>query len=213
MDQSQAKLETSIKNHLAPILRKDGFAGSGRCYRRIFHGLIHIISVQTARGGGSFAINLAIHPTGIPDAVGHPVDTRRITEGDCDLRRRLSSRHEDHWWPYNDNQKSMDKAAMAAASVYESHGKAAFAHMTGPASPLDSVTASDLRSGNYNFSGFGATEARLCLLLARLRILQRRYAEAADFINQGISEAGPSTTIILADFSQLQKQLACSPSD
>jgi hypothetical protein len=84
------RLEPSIGAILAPQLRADGFAGSGRTYRRIANSWIQVLNVQGSRHGGSFAINLALRPVGLPDVIGQPVNPKSVTQDACELRRRLA---------------------------------------------------------------------------------------------------------------------------
>ena len=54
------RLESSIKDHLSPVLKSDGFLGSGRTFRRVSEDLIHVVEVQGSRFVGKFAVNLGI---------------------------------------------------------------------------------------------------------------------------------------------------------
>ncbi|RVT46822.1 DUF4304 domain-containing protein [Rubrivivax albus] len=46
---------------MAPILREEGFAGSGRRFYKCTDPWIQIITVQGSRYGASFAVNLGLH--------------------------------------------------------------------------------------------------------------------------------------------------------
>ncbi|MCA1500702.1 DUF4304 domain-containing protein [Bradyrhizobium sp. NBAIM03] len=84
------RLESSIKKHLNPTLKNDGFVGFGRTFRRVSEDLIHVVQVQGSRYGGKFAINLGIQPRSIPDVAGNSPDPMKIREELCEFRRRLS---------------------------------------------------------------------------------------------------------------------------
>ena len=70
MGSSTLRLESSIRDHLAPVLRNDGFSGSGRTFRRVLGDLIHLCSVQGSRHGGELAVNLGIREAGQPERGG-----------------------------------------------------------------------------------------------------------------------------------------------
>ena len=191
MNSSTPRLEASIRAHLASVLREDGFAGSGRTYRRVVDDWVHVVNVQGSRHGGSFAINLAIHPQRVPDSIGRAVDPRKLTHDACELRCRLSEQGGDQWWECYGDQDSMNEAAQAAASVYVEHGRATFGKLgRGASSVLYSLTAKQLSGPMTELCGFGATTGRVALLFARLRAQQGRTSEAADFVALGLAVAG-----------------------
>ena len=50
MIQTPPRLEPSIRKYLLPLLKNDGFAGSGRTFRRIDNDAIHLVNVQGFTG-------------------------------------------------------------------------------------------------------------------------------------------------------------------
>lgn len=163
------RLESSIKDHLSPVLKSDGFLGSGRTFRRISDDLIHVVQVQGSRYGSKFAVNLGIQPRRIPDVLGNSPDATKISVELCELRRRLSEATSDQWWEHEGSKESMDAAVRAAASVYSTIGRSLFSRLEGPESPLHKVTPRQFEAGQYDFSGFGSTKVRMARSLALLR--------------------------------------------
>lgn len=49
------RLETAIREHLAPVLRADGFRGTGRSFRRVVNGWVQVVNVRGSRYGDQFA--------------------------------------------------------------------------------------------------------------------------------------------------------------
>ena len=49
-DSNTSLLEPSIRKYLLPLLKNDGFAGSGRTFRRIDNDAIHLVNVQGFTG-------------------------------------------------------------------------------------------------------------------------------------------------------------------
>jgi len=142
--EARPHLESAIKEYLSPILRVDGFAGSGRNFRRVVIECVHAINIQWSKWGGQFAINLGIQPLSIPDVMGATPDPKKITETLCEFRRRLSETGEDQWWTYDDSIESMEAAVRSAAAVYTSVGRRLFAEFSGPSSPARHYDASPI---------------------------------------------------------------------
>src|SRR5262245_39873927 len=102
---SQPQLKTAVSAVLAPRLREDGFKGTGRAYRRVIDGWIHALGVQAWRSGGSFCIEIGVHPIALPDVVDRPIDPKRATVYDCIFRRRLAPLgSEDMWWEHDGSE-------------------------------------------------------------------------------------------------------------
>jgi hypothetical protein len=197
------RLEPSIGAILAPQLRADGFAGSGRTYRRIANSWIQVVNVQGSRQGGSFAINLALHPVGLPDVIGQPINPKSVSQDACELRRRLAEVEQDQWWVCYGDRESMNEAVQSATLVYQEVGRPLLNRLARPDSDLSILTASRFASGKYDLGGFGATAGRMALLFARLRSQQGRYEEAKAFVQYGLSVAG-SADLLIRDLRAVQ---------
>jgi hypothetical protein len=194
-ESSAPRLETGIRAHLRPWLRADGFAGSGRTFRRVRDDWVQVVNVQGSKWGGSFAINLAIHPLVLPDLRGNPPDPKKITQELCEFRRRLSEGNSDQWWKYEASDESMNTAVSAAAQVYIDYGRPLLERMSGPDVPMNTLFAADFAKGKFDFAGFGSTEVRMALALARLRRGQGRDVEAASFAAYGLTRLGGATAL------------------
>lgn len=184
------RLEFSIKEHLSPVLRSDGFVGSGRNFRRVSGDFIHAVNVQGSRWGGSFAVNLGIQPRCIPDVAGNSPDPAKITEVLCQFRRRLSETMCDKWWEHEESKESMDAAVRAAASVYTTIGRRLFSELSGSESPLLKVTPTQFEAGNYSFSGFSSTKGQLARSLALMRQSAGDLADASAFARIALANRG-----------------------
>lgn len=190
------RLEISIRAHLAPVLRKDGFLGSGRTFRRVQGDLVQVINIQGSRYGGEFAVNLAIQPLAIPDGQGNTPDPKKILEYQCELRRRMTESGADQWWKHGDSQEGMDNAVKAATDVYERIRRQLFERMSGPASPLYTMTPKELESSREPLNGFGTTAARLALVLGRMRKVAGNQADATAFAECGLRCISERATLL-----------------
>ena len=189
------RLESSIKDHLSPVLKSDGFLGSGRTFRRVSEDLIHVVQVQGSRFGGKFAVNLGIQPRSIPDVVGNLPDPTKIREELCEFRRRLSEAKSDQWWEHEGSKESMDAAVRAAVSVYVTIGRRLFSDVSGPESPLYKVTPTQFEADQYSFSGFGSTKVRMARSLALMRQSIGNLVDANAFARIALASLGNASAL------------------
>ncbi|MFG6414594.1 DUF4304 domain-containing protein [Roseateles sp. DC23W] len=184
-----------MRDHLVPSLRADGFGGSGRTFRRVRHGWVHVVSVQGSRHGGQFAINLGLQPLSVFHVLGELPDPKKITEPLCEFRRRLSRDDADQWWIHEPTIESMNAAVQAANAIYETAGREMLSHVCRPESPFDLVSPGAFAAGDFDFRGFGSTKVRMALVLARLRRAQGRFAESARFAAIGLAGIGTAVAL------------------
>ncbi|TDM08482.1 MAG: hypothetical protein C4K60_03280 [Ideonella sp. MAG2] len=187
------RLESAIRAAFAPLLRKEGFAGSGRRFYKCSGPWIQIITVQGSRYGGSFAVNFGIHFASAPDLVGNQPDPKKMTEAHREFRRRLSASSSDMWWNHEADQASMLSAVESAASMYS---RLAPQYFELACAALSAITPAALASGTYDLQGFGSTTVRLALALARIRKLEGRADEARGFAAYGVKHAGSAGSLM-----------------
>jgi hypothetical protein len=201
---STPRIETAIREHLAPLLRADGFTGSGRTFRRSVGDWIHVVNVQGSRYGGAFAVNLGVQPIRIPDVRGNAPDPKKITEELCEFRRRLadSEVRQGKWWKHDSTVESLAAAVADAAETYAVAGRRLLNDVTAASGDLNTVTAIDFAAGKFNFLGFGSTECRMALALARMRKTQGRDLEARDFAQYALDHVG-AASILKAEIQAL----------
>ena len=191
------RLETAIRQCLSPLLRDDGFAGSGRTFRRKVGKWIQVVNVQGSRYGGSFAVNLAFHPLPFPDVLGNEPNPKSITQELCEFRRRMSEseQREDKWWKHENTPESMTEAVLAAADTYARFGRVMLNQVTSETADLNTITPANFATGAYDFKGFGGTECRMALVLARLRRAEGKHNESKEFASYGLQHAGSATAL------------------
>jgi hypothetical protein len=202
MAKSPYRLEMSIKKYFAPILRGDGFSGSGRCYRRVAGDLIQVVQVQGSRNGGKFAVNLAIQPIAVPDVLGNAPNPAHIRDELCEFRRRLSELRADQWWEHDGSEESIDAAVLRAVAVYSVHGRKVFAEQSDTRSSLHTITPEQFESGRYRFSGFANTEVRMARALALMRKASGSVDQARAFARIGLARVG-NAVALRKEFEQL----------
>lgn len=187
---SPYRLDDALRLHLAPVLRADGFKGSGRTYRRTVNGVVQVVNVQGSQGGGSFAINLGLHPIALPIRSDQPADPRKINEIDCAFRRRLREDERDQWWSH-DSAESAVAAAQAAAGVYRRVGQALLARQSGPDAPIWTLRPDELDQAGKRLEGFTLYTFRqgaLASLMAQIRHASGDMAAARAFARRAREE-------------------------
>ena len=187
------RLEASIRKYLAPVLRVDGFVGSGRSFRRHNEDFIQVVNVQGSRSGGRFAINLGIHPICIPDALGNSPEPLKITESSCEFRRRLSESGADQWWRHDGTTASMDEAIRQAAAIYQKVGRQLFSMVVAKDSPLLTSTPAQFTTGS--FFGFSTTKVRMARAFALMRRASGDLESSRGFALIALANLGQATAL------------------
>ncbi len=188
-------LDKQLKNIFASAIRAEGFKGSGRNFRRINGNLIHVINVQGSQYNRSFAVNLGVHLTLLPDSIGRVVNPKKITEPSCELRRRMSKTDVDHWWSFENNLESIQAAVFDATKVYETHGKQYFECLGNYPQDFAQFDVMNLKSDKSSLCGFSNTEAILALIFARIRQHEGRKADATAFAKYGLEILGQASAL------------------
>ncbi len=188
-------LNEQLKNIFSPAMRAEGFKGSGRNFRRINGELIHIVNVQGSQYNRSFAVNLGVHLTFLPDSIGRPVNPKKITELSCELRRRMSKTGIDQWWGFEDNLESIKAAVSDAIRVYETHGKQYFECLGNYPHDFAQFDVISLKSDKSSLCGFNNTEVILALIFARIRQHEGRKADAVEFAKYGLEILGQASAL------------------
>lgn len=202
MSQSPPKLEPSIRKHLSPVLRAEGFRGGGRTFRRIEHDAVHLVNIQGFYYGGRFAVNLAVQPLCLPDMVGNPVQPSKITENLCEFRTRLTESGPGRSWDHDGTSEGIEAAVLDATDVYRAHAHRFFQLFCGNNSVLRYYDIESLKSDNPDLAQYClGSKARVAFVMARLRLAQGRIAEAKVFALFALAEA----TSTFVGYQQLQE--------
>jgi hypothetical protein len=192
MTKATPRLETATRESLAPLLREDGFKGSGRRFYRTVGPWIEILTVQGSKWGGSFCVNLAIHFAAAPDVVGAPSEPSKMTEAHCEFRRRLSEANTDQWWEHASDAASMSTAVRAAAELYVRKGRAYFSQTR---RALEELTPLALVDGTFDLCGFGSTTTRAGLALARIRQIEGNKEASRGFAKFALENIGSAVAL------------------
>ena len=90
-----------MTTRLYPVLRGEGFRGSGATLRRISGPVVHIFNVQGSTTGSRCYLNLGAHLASLPAEGGGTPSPQKILVYECAFRSRLNPPEElGLGWPY-----------------------------------------------------------------------------------------------------------------
>jgi hypothetical protein len=181
-----------LRVRFAPLLRSEGFRGSGRTFRRICGEFLHVLNIQGSQFGGQCCVNLGVHLSFLPllGGGGDP-DPKRIQEPECEFRARLAPRGEtDRWWPYGTTEEEADASARHLIDLYCSVGRKHFERASSFPEPFVSITPEDLERGDLSLLPGRTTDVRACLAMARISYRRGDPELARRFAAIGLSRVG-----------------------
>jgi Domain of unknown function (DUF4304) len=176
-----------LKEEFVPLLRQDGFKGSGQDFRRVNGDVIHAVNIQNNKYGGSCCVNMGLHFAFLPvcwDSNKMP-DLKNIKTLDCEFRCRLAPDGKtDYWWKFKGRLffGSTRKSVSHLCNTYTEVGRRYFEKYNG----MESITLAlslDLliNSQYFNVAG-GVISVRGAWTMARYykhidnKDLQKHYA-------------------------------------
>lgn len=181
-----------IKLHWLPELRKSGFKGSGRDFRRVKGVFAHCINIQPSRDGTSCCMNLGVEPKLQPiRGFSEEPDFSKIKEIDCELRARLtpSDTDTDWWWQFGDSEEESIQSANSVIQVWNARGELFFDDYINLPGRFSSISVSDYEKEclpKFSLTFIPATKHRAILLCARIFLETKDYKRAREFSEYGI---------------------------
>ena len=99
------KFRKQIGKYLGTKIREFGFKGSGFNYIMDSESFVFTIGLQANRYGGSFCVELGIHPKEITNNGFEDLDFNKLKYYNCEFRTRLAKEGKgDRWWNYTDSE-------------------------------------------------------------------------------------------------------------
>jgi len=184
---SKSIFYTQLKENFIPMLRDQGFIGSGQHFNRINGEIVHAINIQNNKNGESCCINLGLHFTFLPVCWDSTkiLDLMRIKEVDCEFRTRLAPKGEtDYWWKFNGNGLfgNTKKSVKHLNETYIEVGNDFFERFNSVESITTLLEVSLLKKSDFIDYAGGITPVRGALTMARIYKhqgnleLQNKYA-------------------------------------
>lgn len=189
----QETFRNLLKQNLSPLLRADGFKGSGTNFRRIKGEAIHIIDIQGSKWGGECCVNLAVHFLFLPTTIGQPVgDHKKLRHSACEFRSRLHGPGEsDHWWPYGETEAESQSSADDLINTHRKWGTTYFEQFEPFPDVFEKITAAELDAGDFSkLPPTQGTLVRLALTMARIMSHLKRFEKCREFAEVGLRHLG-----------------------
>jgi hypothetical protein len=116
---------------LYPILRAEGFRGSGATLRRIQLPVIHVFNFQASSGGECCYINLGCHLNFLPTEGGGVCDPKKIAESSCAFRERVDPPAGSAFgWQYGASESAAKDSVAALVEYWRCYGRPFFERHT-----------------------------------------------------------------------------------
>ena len=180
-----------LKTRLAPMLRAEGFAGSGVTFRRQTGVVIQVLTVQGSNYGDSCCINLGTHLTFLPTTMDEPPDPKNITESLCEFRRRLAPEGQsDRWWSYGSDRREASASVEDLVGLTRRLGLPFFERFREFPGAFERVTPEQLASGDFSMLPGGVTAGQGALAMARIAAHLGQASRARDFAQVGMASLG-----------------------
>ncbi|MEV4508605.1 DUF4304 domain-containing protein [Dactylosporangium sp. NPDC049525] len=169
MDRSaKAVISDLLARDVTPLLKRHGFAGRGRNYRRTLADRQELLTVEphrwNTRHGGAFTITLGVFLTGLDAFVSPAPPAAPPEEHECHLRRGIGDTDPgQHWWTFD---AATDLPALGAEvrHAVQEHALGAFERLRTDAGVLAWVRGAPLPHGDlglrhvYLAAGAGAPD-------------------------------------------------------
>jgi hypothetical protein len=197
MTDSRTRAKEQFHEHLrqafAPRLRALGFKGSGQNFLRVTGEVIHAITIQGNKYGGSCCVNLGIHTTFLPvNVAGAPPDLKRFREVDCEFRRRLAPANKiDHWWKYSGGWFGTPrKSADRLIALFEAEGEPWFQRFATVPALAQLFTPAAIAAERFLPGLPGMVPARGALAMAQLHLHLGDREQARALVTAGLATLG-----------------------
>jgi hypothetical protein len=194
-----------LKQNFVPLLRTDGFKGSGNTFRRIRDNVIHVVNVQGSIYGGRCSINLALHFPFLPTAGGRPLgDPKKLKAYECEFRDRLHEAEEsDHWWEYGGSEAGAEASTANLIELYRRRGRLFFQRFEPFPEVFERITPAELDSGDLSKLPTPMTLVHAALTLARIMSHLGRPEQSRQFAEAGLRHLGRAVGL-KAELEQLR---------
>ncbi|MGJ7526275.1 DUF4304 domain-containing protein [Variovorax sp. GB1P17] len=184
-----------LGQRLFPVLRAQGFQGSGQTLRRIDGPLIHVFNVQGASGGHACYLNLGAHLAFLPTEGGGAVAPDAVEESHCVFRDRMEPPPGAAFgWAYGATKEQAEENVEFIVSEWEGPGRAFFARYSHYPQSFEQL----LRETDP-----AQIHARTALHLARIAVHLGDRARAQALVDAGLARAPERATSLKADLAQV----------
>jgi hypothetical protein len=187
-----------LQKKLFPVLKAEGFEGTGQTLRRIQGPVIHVFNVQGASGAKACYLNLGAHLAFLPTEGGGQVGQvapEEIEESHCVFRDRMEPPPGAAFgWAYGTSKEQAEESVEFIVSEWAGPGRAFFARHGSYPQSFEQM----LREAQPN-----DVHARTALQLARIAAHLGDRARAQAFVDAGLANAPERATGLKADLAKV----------
>lgn len=184
-----------LSKHLYPLLRKEGFRGSGATLRRANGPLVHVFNVQGSSGGQRCYLNLGAHLAFLSTDSKNDWQPDKVLEYQCAFRSRIDPPVEQAFgWSYGNSEFEAEANALAVAAAWQDQGQSFFARYA--TFPDDFVRL---------VAEFSSEEAHpaTCLTVSRIAAHLGNPSRAASIAASALGRVGAQATGLRHSLGQL----------
>jgi hypothetical protein len=189
---SYKRFHELLKRDFLPLIRAEGFKGSGTTFRRVFADRIDLVNVQGSRFGNQCCLNFAVHFSFLPSAGGRVTDPKKLREYECAFRNRLHEASEsDHWWTYGASDGEAKASLASLIDTYRRRSALFFGKFEPFPEVFEQITPAEIDAGRLstmppgNFTGVLAA-----LTMARIMKHLGRGEKSRQFAEVGLRHLG-----------------------
>jgi hypothetical protein len=190
---SYERFHELLRRDFLPLLRADGFKGSGTTSRRLLADRIDVVNVQGSRSGGNCCVNVAVHFSFLPSAGGGRVpEWKKLKEYECAFRNRLHEASEaDHWWTYGVSDSEAEASLARLIDTYRRRSALFFGKFEPFPHVFEQITPAEIDAGDLsNMPPGSLTGVLAALTMARIMSHLGRREKCREFAEVGLRHLG-----------------------
>ena len=193
----------ALQKRLWPMLRSEGFSGSGATLRRLRSPLIHVVNIQGSSSGRQCYLNLGAHLDFLPSEGGLSVTPEKFSEAHCAFRGRIDPPARTAFgWAYLDDPAAAAESIELAAEAWALQGRPFFEKYSGFPETLRRLVL-DCTPSNLH--------ARTALTYAHIALHIGESDRAAELARSGLAGASVMATGFRADVKKLLAKIEGGP--
>lgn len=190
---ARTRFHQLLKRDFAPLLRSEGFKGSGTTFRRRQEHRIDVINIQGSHHGGECCVNFGVHYSFLPLLGGVQADPKKLNEYACAFRDRLHEASEsDHWWSYGRNDAEAEASIASLIDLFKRRGTSFFQRFEPFPDVFEKVTPEQLAARDLTNLPVRMGLIHTLLTMARIMIYLGRHDLCREFADIGLRHVGHS---------------------
>ena len=186
--------QSLLSKRFYPVLRDEGFKGSGNTLRRINGKVIHVFNFQGSSSGNQGYLNMGVHLSFLPAERGVVIQSEKIEEPDCIFRKRIIPPPGPQFgWSYCSSIEEASENVEFIVSEWPSQGRIFYDRYSTYPESFKSIISQSVPSELH---------PRECLHYARIAVELGLSAQACEYSKSGLERAGERATILRSSLKE-----------